>query len=893
MTLVAGMHLGTYEISAKLGEGGMGVVYRARDTRLDREVALKFLPAGFADDPERHARFEREAKVLASLNHPHIAVLYGLEHLDGQHALVMELVEGEGLDERIARGAIPVDEALPIAVQIAEALEAAHEKGVVHRDLKPANVKVRPDGTVKVLDFGLAKAWEEQAAASDPAHSPTITGHHTRAGVILGTVAYMSPEQARGKPVDRRADIWAFGCVLYEMLTGRRLFEGETVSDVLAAVLTTEPDWNLLPPTLPPSVRRLLGRCLERDQRQRLRDVGDARLELEDARAYPRVSGGTEGATVRKDTPGRRWLLWASLPAALAAGVAAGVLFPRGEPSGGVVISSLMPPAGAEYYLGGKQPGPVSVSPDGTRIAFAARDEAHGVLLWVRALDTPDAVPLAGTENGSYPFWSPDGRSIGYFADGKLKRVEVVGGTPLALADAPFGKGGTWNAGGTILFAPSYNSAIFRIPAQGGTPRPVTSLDRGRNQNSHRFPWFLPDGRHFLFLARASGGSGRPANEVMVGSLDGGEPRPMVATDNNAAYASGYLLYTRERILMARRFDPVRLRVGADEFAVASGVAVLPGAAFAVFSVSRTGVLVYDRGTPGELEELVWLDRQGRRTGTLGPPGFYDEPRLSPDGRQVAVDKLDATTGRQDVWVVDTTRGIPTRLTTAESDSMGPVWLPDGRHLVFRTHAGGFLDLFERALDGGGGNTLLLTSDSDKEATSVSPDGRFLAFRSATSATGFDIWMLPMKGGGQPFPFLHSRFNENNARFSPDGRTVAYVSDESGRNEVYVVSFPGAAGKVRVSAEGGRMPDWSGDGKELFFLTADGSALMAAPVTHRAADIEIGTPVRLFQVPFRNSAAYDAWQGRFLFPAEQDTIQRSPLTLVQGWIGIPDRATTR
>ncbi len=894
MTLARGTHLGPYEISAKLGEGGMGVVYRARDTRLDREVALKFLPAGFADDPERHARFEREAKVLASLNHPNIAALYGLEHLDGQHALVMELVEGEGLDERIARGPIPVDEALPIAVQIAEALEAAHERGIVHRDLKPANVKVRPDGTVKVLDFGLAKAWEEQAAESDPAHSPTITGHHTRAGVILGTAAYMSPEQARGKPVDRRADIWAFGCVLYEMLTGRRLFEGETVSDVLAAVLRTEPDWNLLPPTLPPSVRRLLGRCLERDPRQRLRDIGDARLDLEDAMAQPaQCRARPRSDAVRKGTPGRRWLLWASLPAALAAGVAAGVLFPRGGPARAVVISSLMPPAGAEYYLGGKQPGPVSVSPDGTRIAFAARDEAHGVLLWVRNLGSPNAVPLTGTENGSYPFWSPDGRSIGFFADGKLKRVDAAGGTPLALADAPFGKGGTWSAAGTILFAPSYNSAILRIPAQGGTPRPVTSLDRGHNQNSHRFPWFLPDGRHFLFLARVSGDSGRPANEVMVGSLDGGEPRPLVATDNNAAYASGFLLYTRERVLMARRFDPARLRVEGDESAVASDVAVLPGAACAVFSVSRTGVLVYDRGTAGELEELVWLDRQGRRTGTLGPPGFYDEPRLSPDGRQVAVDKLDATTGRQDVWVVDTARGIPTRLTTAESDSMGPVWLPDSRHLVFRTHAGGFLDLFERALGGRGGNTLLLTSDSDKEATSVSPDGRFLAFRSATSATGFDIWMLPLNGNGRPFPFLHSRFNENNARFSPDGRAVAYVSDESGRNEVYVVSFPDAAGKVRVSAEGGRMPDWSGDGKELFFLTADGSALMAAPVTRRARTSRSARPARLFQVPFRNSVAYDTWRGRFLFTAEQDTIQRSPLTLVQGWTGIPDKATTR
>ena len=888
----SGSRLGPYEIISPLGAGGMGEVWRARDTRLGRDVALKFLPAEFVADPERHARFEREAKVLASLNHPNIAVLYGLEHLDGQHALAMELVEGAGLDERIASGALPVDEAIAIALQIAEALEGAHEKGIVHRDLKPANVKVRPDGTVKVLDFGLAKGWDEQVMNSDLGHSPTITGHHTRAGVILGTAAYMSPEQARGKAVDKRADIWAFGCLVFEMLTGRKLFQGETVSDVLAAVLRTDPDWDSLPADLPLSTRQLLRRCLERDPKRRQRDIGDARLELEQALARPPEAAQTEFAAGRGSMTRRPRLSWLLLPAIAAAGVAAGLFVPRSKEQREVVAASLLPPKGAEFYLGGKQPGPVSISPDGTRIVFAARDETHGVRLWIRSLDSDVSAPLADTENGSYPFWSPDSRSIGYFADGKLKRIDAAGGPSLTLCDAPFGKGGTWNAQGVILFAPSYNSAIFRVPAQGGTPIPLTTLDRARNQNSQRFPLFLPDGRHFLFLTRASGASGRPANDVEVSSLDGGAPTSLVATDNNAAYASGYLLYTRERILMARRFDPARLAFLHDESPVADDVTVIPAASLAVFSVSRNGVLVFDRGPGGASIELAWLDRGGNKIGTLGPPGDYEEPQFSPDGRRIAVDLQEPTTGRQDVWIVDTGRGIPTRLTTGESESAGPVWLPDGKRVIFRTRQGGFLDLYEKAVDGEGGNALLLKTDADKEATSVSPDGRFLAYRSASPGTGFDIWILPLQGGGPPYPFLHSRFDENNARFSPDGRWVAFDSNESGREEVYVVSFPQAGERLRVSADGGQVPRWSHDGSELFFLTGDDTALMAAPVTSRGG-FRVGTPVRLFRAPFMNSGDYDVWQGRFLFTAEEGIVRRNPLSLVVNWTGLADKAGGR
>jgi len=882
MTIEPGTRIGPYEVVGPLGAGGMGVVHRAKDTRLGREVALKFLPPGFAEDPERHARFEREAKLLASLNHPHIAVLYGLEHIDGQHALAMELVEGEGLDERIARGPLPVEDAAPIALQIADALEAAHEKGIVHRDLKPANVRVRPDGVVKVLDFGLAKAWDEPATGvSELAHSPTITGHHTRAGVILGTAAYMSPEQARGKPVDKRADVWAFGCVLYEMLAGRKAFEGETASDTLAAVLKSEPDLGTLPAQVPVNVRRLIARCLQKEPRQRLRDVGDAALELTERGGVERPHPATVTAA-----PRRRWLAWAAPAAACVLGLAAGgALFHRAARAP-LVRASLPPPADAEYFLASRQPGPASVSPDGTRIVFAARDEQHGVKLWLRRLDSVDATPLPDTDNASYPFWAPNGSSLGFFAGGKLKRIDLQSGSVVALADAPFGKSGTWNERDVIVYAPSYNSGLLRVSAQGGTATAVTRLDPVQHQNSHRFPQFLPDGDHFVFLVRAAGESGRVSNRVMVGSLSGGEPKALFETATNVAYSAGFLLYTRERLLVARRFDPRSLQLSGEEIPVAAGVSVMSGAALAMFSVSVNGVLVYGQGKSATDARLTWFDRQGRSVGTVGPPAIYQSLAVAPDGRRVAVEEMDATTGQVDVWVLDADRGIPVRATFGGSESSGPAWMPDGRTLLFRSRRTGALDLFRTNANGSGEAQPVLASDTDKQATSVSPDGRFLAFRAAGKETRMDVWILPLDGSRPAYPLLQSRFDEEEARFSPDGRWLAFQSNESGRNEIYVTSFPQRGERLRASSEGGVLPRWSSDGRELYYRSEDANDLFAVSARETEGSLELGPPARLFRVQHATLGGFEAAGGRFLMIIDEDIRDRTPLALVMNWTSL-------
>jgi eukaryotic-like serine/threonine-protein kinase len=886
MPFIPGTKLGPYEIVAPLGAGGMGEVYRAKDTRLAREVALKFLPGDFAEDPERHARFEREAKLLASLNHPHIAVLYGLERIDGQVVLAMELVDGAGLDELIARGPIATEEAIGIATQIAEGMEAAHEKGIVHRDLKPANIKVRADGAVKVLDFGLAKAWEEPAAPGDVADSPTLTGHYTRAGVILGTAAYMSPEQARGRPVDKRADIWAFGVVLFEMLTATRLFGGETVSDVLAGVLTREPDWAALPAATPPSVIRLLRRCLERDPKLRLRDIGEARIELSRTPHEEAPSAGP--ALARRGSRLRELAAWSAV---LLLSVAAVALWrqsaaaPERPPV--LLRASIVAPEGLTFVNGVLDPyGPAVLSPDGRLVVFPASARPGHIQLWARALDAAEPRPLAGTEQGSYPFWSPDSRSIGFFAGGKLRTLEVAGGAPFTLCDAPSGRGGTWGPDGTIVFAPSLYSTLLAIAATGGTTRQVTQFDAAKRQSSHRWPFFLPDGRHFLYYSFETGFfdmvAEQPWDGVYMGSLDGSPGRFLVRSSSEGQYASSHLLYLREDSLVAAPFDLSRLSLAGEPKLLAEGVDRDLGRSKGSFTVSAQGTLAFQEGRESNQTQLTWLDRAGRRLGTLGEPGILGEPSISPDGKSAAVSRFDTASRTTQVWRYDLAMGVGSRFTLGTFQNRFPVWSADGSRIFFAQKREDGIDLRAKAANGSGDEELIYHSGDQVYPMCASRDGRFVVL---TLGRGDGIFALSLAGEKTP-RMLTGKTRDPSASLSPDSRWLAYNSEESGRNEVYVASFPEPGGKWQVSQAGGTQPVWRRDGRELFFTTGDGE-LMAAEVKEGGASPELGTPKLLFQFPpipntnyWYYAAASDGQKFLATMPIQT---QQPPISLVVGW----------
>jgi len=884
MSLEPGRNLLHYRLVEKIGEGGMGEVWRAVDTTLDRDVAIKVLPPRLSSDVQRLARFEREAKLLASLNHPSIAAVYGFQQVEDARFIVMELVEGEDLESRIARGPLAVDDAVEIARRIAEAFEAAHEQGVIHRDLKPSNVRLTADGRVKVLDFGLAKALESAVAGGDggdPARSPTVTSMGTVAGVILGTAAYMSPEQAKGKTVDRRADVWGFGAVLWEMLTGRRLFRGETISDTMAAVLREEIDWTELPAATPRPVVRLLRRCLDRDPRRRLQAIGEARIALEDGLEAEAEPAAATAAAERRRTSGR--LAWLLLAPAIALGALVGLWLSPGPATRSEIRALLPPPEGAEYFLGGRQPGPVAVAPDGSRMVFAARDEAREVRLWVRPLGEESARPLTGTEGASYPFWSPDGRSIAFFSGGMLRRIDADGGPVLTLCPAPFGKSGSWNRDGVIVFPPSYNTGIHRVSAEGGDPRPLTELDPSVGDNSHRFPVFLPDGRRFLFLARRTSEQATSANAVMVGSLDGGAPRELLQAPTNVALSASHLLYMRETVLLARRLDVDALRFEGEPYPIAESVTIVPGAAYAVFAASRDGVLVFERGG-GRGESLMWLDFEGKPLATIGEPSVFYTPALSPDGTRIAVTREDPG-GKEDVWVYDAALGTSTRVTSGREGSRDAIWMPDGKRLVYRTRTSRAIDLYSISAEGVGTPELLLETEGDKQALSVSPDGQHLLFQWVPAETGFDLWDLPLRDGkpaGAPRQYLVTPYDELEARFSPDGKWVAYESNESGRSEVYIGSFPEPTRVRRVSTGGGQAPRWTPDGRRLLYATSTG-AVYAAAVETGGGSLILRTPELLFDVEYPIYEDYDADDDRVLLAERESVGGDRSLVLVLDW----------
>ncbi len=853
-----GRTIAHYTVTEKLGAGGMGEVYRARDERLGRDVALKVLPETFASDPNRLERFRREAHLLASLSHPNIAAIHGLEEADGVRCLVLELVEGETLEEKIARGPLPLEEALGIARQTADALEAAHEKGVIHRDLKPGNVKVTPAGQVKLLDFGLAKAFEGDQPAASLGTSPTLTAAATRAGVILGTAAYMSPEQARAKVVDRRADIWAFGVVLYEMLTGRQAFPGETVSDTLAALLKTEPDWSALPAETPAQVLRLLRRCLQKDPRQRLQSIADARLEIEEAQAAPAAPEIAVAAVAPTLPAWRRSLPWAAglAAGALITGVVLWQLRPAAQPP---AVSRFAETLGPDLTIALSELPTVAISPNGKRMALVLT-RAGASQIFIRELDKLEAQPLAGTEGAENPFFSPDGHWLGFFAEGKLKKISLGGGTPFTLCDAPVPRGAVWTPDDSIIFSPNTEVGLYRISVAGGTPEPVTQLDPAKNERTHRWPFLLPGSQAVLVTINSveNPDNFEPA-QVAVIRLATGEKKVLVEGGYMPVYSpSGHLLYSRAGALLAAPFDLDRLEITGPTVPLLDGLSASRETGSASYAFSPAGHLVY---VPGGLSVadryLVWVDREGKETLLPADAKAFDEPRIAPDGRRIA---LSIAEPNYSVWTYDPGRNVVSRLTFGPSTS-APLWTPDGKRIIFSRPApsGQKPSLAWRLADGTGEAETLVEADSSMQPESVSPDGRFLLFARASAGTvtwtGGDIWALPLEGERKPYPFIQTPANEYGATFSPDGKWVAYASFESGRPEVYVRAFPGpGGGKWQISNDGGSQPVWPKGSNEIFYR--NGERMMAVPVQTQPT-FQPGSPRQLFV------GRYLTWTGPF------------------------------
>jgi Tol biopolymer transport system component len=877
MTLAAGTRLGPYQVGVKIGAGGMGEVFRATDVNLGRDVAIKVLPSSFANDPDRLSRFAREARLLAALNHPNIATIHGLEEAGGVRALVMELVEGPTLAEKLAQGSrhpakagLPLADALNIAAQIAEALETAHDKGIVHRDLKPANLKIGDNGHVKVLDFGLAKALSNDASGSDLAHLPTITASDVQAGAIVGTPAYMSPEQARGQAVDKRTDIWAFGCVLFEMLAGKMAFSGETTSDTIAAILERQPDWSALPATTPPRVRHLLARCLEKDAKRRWRDIADVRIELEDAESTP-TNGLPHGAS-----RGRERAAWALL---VLMTVAAAALVPA---------ALRKPPEHAEVRFEVSFPGEVksdfahlALSPDGQQL-LAVPALGGGGLMWLRRLSSMSGRWLPGTEGALLPFWSPDGGSIGFFADAKLKRLDVNSLAIEIVADAPVGRGGAWQADGNILFAPNATGPLFRVPATGGKPTAVTALQSG--QNDHRAPFILPDGQHFLYYSRGQS----QVRGVYVAHLDGSGSKRLLDADAAAVYtASGHLLFARQGELLAQPFDAKRLTLNGEAFHVADRISVNPGISLASLSASASGPIAFGTGAIRRTQ-FAWFDRSGTRLETVGAPdqSGLANPTLSPDGRQIAFSRL--VGGSWDIWQMDM-QGAMNRITSNLLLDFNPVWGADNRQIFFQSNAS---TIASRSVLDGAPEQIVFRRPEMLYPSDVSPDGRVLLYtRASTGPT--DLWYISLVGDRAPRPFVATEFRERDGQFSPDGKWIAYQSNESGRDEIYLRPFPGPGDRIQVSAGGGQQARWGVRSGELFYVAAD-QRLTSVPVTSAAnGTVALGTAHPLFRTEIDNSVQtrqqymVSADGQRFLINALTDASDPPSNTVILNWKGKP------
>ena len=883
MALAAGTKLGPYEIVAPVGAGGMGEVYRAQDTRLERTVAVKVLPAHLSSSAESRQRFEREAKTISQLSHPHICALYDVGSEGETEYLVMEFLEGETLADRLGKGALPLDQTLRYGVEIADALDKAHRQGIVHRDLKPGNVMITKSG-VKLLDFGLAKAMAPAAQPSGLTSLPTVAGaaNLTQAGTILGTFQYMAPEQLEGKEADARTDIFALGAVLYEMVTGRKAFSGTSQASLISSIMKEEPaPISGIQPMSPPALDRVVRNCLSKDPEDRWQSARDVANELK------WIAEGSQAGVPTKVSARRRSrerIAWALAALATAAAVLlAVVVFRRPERPAQLVRASIVLPE--KTFIGD-----VALSPEGGKLAFTVANTAGQLTLWVRDLDTSAAHPIAGSEGARFPFWSPDGRFVAFFADAKLKKVEAGGGAALAICDAENGVGGAWNREGTIVLAPSPTAGLFRVLASGGKPVPVTKLDAKRHEKAHRYPFFLPDGRHFLYTATSLSGGGEDSNVIRFASLDGGEDRLVVGAFSNAQYASGRLLYARDETLVAQGLDPDRGVLKGEPVVIEPRVfRVTDWAGFYAFSASEQAIVTAAPSIAPS--QLVWFDRSGKPGGSVGPPETFAQFRLSPDQRRVVATIMNGSRSKGEIWTVDVASGNASKLVSGPNEVFLPTWSADGSRVFYAAIPDNTSNprIWLKSIDGSKEQPFAESSDN-QSPWDWSPDGRFLAIMKVPleGKRFTEIWILPASDPKHATPFATESQDQGEARFSPDGKWLAYSANESGIVEVYVRPFPGPGGTWKVSAAGGFLPQWRDDGKEIFYLSPDGK-LMAVPIVLAPA-FQAGTPAALFSLQSSTSLFQASRDGkRFLINAIQEGAGSPPLNLLLNWDALAEK----
>jgi serine/threonine protein kinase len=845
MTLAAGTKLGRYEIRSKIGEGGMGEVYLAQDTKLQRDVAIKVLPDGFARDGERLARFQREGRLLASLHHPHIAVIHGFEDSTDMQFLVMEFVSGSTLADRIARGPVPLEDVLPIAIQIAEALEAAHDKGIVHRDLKPSNIKITDDDQVKVLDFGLAKALQEEIPDTNVFESPTIIRTGTQTGMIVGTAAYMSPEQAKGKRVDKRTDIWAFGCVLYELLSGQQAFTGDTATEMLASVLRSEPDWSLLRSTTPPQIRRLLRNCLQKEPKHRLRDIGDAQIEILDALHEEKVTPGPEAISPKQ--------VWQRTVVFGLVGLLIGVLatslaiWAMRRPSSSlthsvkrfaITLPEVEPLALTKFVPLAVGRVAIAISPDGNELVYVANRSGTSQLIR-RRLDQFETKPIAGTEGAYNPFFSPEGEWVAFFADNKLKKVALAGGEPVILCEARNPIGAAWGDSDSIFFGDQEGGTLTQVAATGGAPQKISI---GGSQVVDVA--VLPGSKWLLFSTFRS--TNPDYAQIRLLSLETGKIGDALESGSCARYFDGHLLFTRAGTLMAAPFDLDRRLVTGPAVTVIEGIRS-ETYGNAQFSISDSGTLVYLPGGAGWIGRPAWVDRQGKTTPISLPAQCYASFKLSSDGKRLAIGIAAA---KDDIWIYEFERGTLLRL-TVDGNNINPTWSPDGKRVTYSSSGEGRSGIYAKSADGSGTEERLTSppAETGQAPESWSPDGKALTFGQWSATDQGDIWILPLEAGHEPWPFLRTEFSEFFSTFSPDGHWISYTSDESGRYEIYVRPYPGPGAKWQISTEGGEEPIWSASGGELFYR--NGEKWMVATVNLKQ-EFSAETPHLLFEKYFIN-----------------------------------------